>query len=207
MTIVAHVFTSTQSVDRLTKFLIDLAQRRNNQMFQSVRLVHGQCLVHPVAHVERFNDTSNRVTFFREDAPDNEQPDDDGFDRWRYLHNGQPTFGNVIEVVLSPMVDGGTELDISYSDDDYLPEFERILTKLQSKSTDKEPFPQPQQSNERLTPRGIKLGTAERLREMHRALKQGLSHRQAAKQARSDTDTYRKWCKEVTGEEPIEPYR
>lgn len=55
--------------------------------------------------------------------------------------------------------------------------------------------------------RGMKAGTAERVREMHRLLKQGLSQRQAKERARCDPSTYHRWCFEVTGEEPIPPYR
>lgn len=56
-------------------------------------------------------------------------------------------------------------------------------------------------------PRGMKLGTAERVMEFHRLVKHGLSHRQAKEQSRCDPSTYYRWCKEATGEEPIHPYR
>lgn len=55
--------------------------------------------------------------------------------------------------------------------------------------------------------RGIKLGTSERVTEFHRLVKSGMSHRQAKKQAHCDPSTYYQRCKEVTGEEPIAPYR
>ncbi|MCB0079600.1 MAG: hypothetical protein KDE47_01650 [Caldilineaceae bacterium] len=55
--------------------------------------------------------------------------------------------------------------------------------------------------------RGMKVGTAERVREMHRLLKTGMSQRQARAGAQSDVATYYKYCLEVTGEEPIIPYR
>lgn len=55
--------------------------------------------------------------------------------------------------------------------------------------------------------RSMKLGTAERVREMHRLLKGGKSQRQAKKEARCDPSTYHQWCLTVTGEDPILPYR
>lgn len=56
-------------------------------------------------------------------------------------------------------------------------------------------------------PRGIKLGTAERVNEFHRLVKAGQSHRQAKARAHCDPATYCQWCKRVTGEDPIIPYR
>jgi hypothetical protein len=55
--------------------------------------------------------------------------------------------------------------------------------------------------------RGMKAGTENRVREAHRLMRSGLSQRQATKRAHTDPSTYKRWCKEVTGEEPIEPYR
>jgi hypothetical protein len=55
--------------------------------------------------------------------------------------------------------------------------------------------------------RGMKLGTAERVREMHRLLKRGVSHRQAKQKSHCDPSTYYRWCLKVTNEEPILPYR
>ena len=54
--------------------------------------------------------------------------------------------------------------------------------------------------------RGMKIGTAERVREMHRLLKSGMSQREAKGLARCDPSTYYRRCREVTGEEPIPPY-
>jgi hypothetical protein len=55
--------------------------------------------------------------------------------------------------------------------------------------------------------RGLKVGTAERVMEMHRLLKLGQSQRQAKKNAGCDPSTYYRHCKEVTAEDPILPYR
>lgn len=55
--------------------------------------------------------------------------------------------------------------------------------------------------------RGMKIGTAERITEMHRLLKLGQSQRQAKKNAGCDPSTYYRHCKEVTAEDPILPYR
>lgn len=55
--------------------------------------------------------------------------------------------------------------------------------------------------------RGMKAGTANRVREMHRLLAKGLSQRQAKSRSHCDPTTYYRWCLEVTGEEPIEPYQ
>jgi hypothetical protein len=60
---------------------------------------------------------------------------------------------------------------------------------------------------DRETQRGMKIGTAERVTEFHRLLKSGYSQRLAKKSVRCDPSTYYQWCKEVTGEDPIEPYR
>lgn len=55
--------------------------------------------------------------------------------------------------------------------------------------------------------RGIKIGTAARVWEYHRAMKEGLSNRAAKARSHCDPSTYYRRCKEVTGEDPIEPYR
>lgn len=54
--------------------------------------------------------------------------------------------------------------------------------------------------------RGIKAGTDERVKNAHGLLKVGKSRRAAFREAHTDSRTYYQYCRQVTGEEPIEPY-
>lgn len=78
------------------------------------------------------------------------------------------------------------------------------ISKLSETDNEK---PNDQNQTNQKEKRGMKLGTAERVREFHRLVKSGLSHRQAKKQSRCDPSTYYQWCQEATGEEPKESYR
>ena len=62
-------------------------------------------------------------------------------------------------------------------------------------------------AREKMPERGMKVGTGGRVREFHKLLKEGNSHRQAQKRAHCDPSTYYRHCYSVTGEEPIAPYR
>jgi hypothetical protein len=54
---------------------------------------------------------------------------------------------------------------------------------------------------------GMRAGTSDRVKAAHELLKQGkISRRAAFKQAHTDSRTYNQYCKQITGEDPIEPY-
>lgn len=55
--------------------------------------------------------------------------------------------------------------------------------------------------------RGMKVGTADRVKEAHRQLKlRNASRHTIFKRVHIDPRTYDTWCKQVTGEDPVEPY-
>ena len=77
------------------------------------------------------------------------------------------------------------------------------LQRLESYGRQDAPEPEPKESEKR----GPKVGTDDRVREMHRLLNTGLfSRRKAAEQAGTDPRTYDNHCKRVTGEDPIGPW-
>lgn len=51
---------------------------------------------------------------------------------------------------------------------------------------------------------GMNVDTEAKVKSFHAKRKAGASYRKAEQDTHCDTDTYRRWCKAVTGEEPIE---
>ena len=51
--------------------------------------------------------------------------------------------------------------------------------------------------------RGPNAGTYERVREAHRLIKEGNGKTWSIHKARTYSDTYHKWCKDATGEDPL----
>lgn len=109
-----------------------------------------------------------------------------------------PPAENVSELVTELAAQGETETDI-------VAKLRARIEALEKQVAERQPAPPANPPT--TTKRGIKLGTAERVNEFHRLVKSGISHRQAKKQSRCDPTTYYQWCREVTGEEPITPYR
>ncbi len=104
--ILTYPFVSLKSVDELVATLLMLAKQRKSyyaaiQIVRAVRTGIDEPIIHPRASVRRTDDGMAEVTFFRDDAPDDETPGT--VNRWQYLdENGKPVDGKVIEVTLTP---------------------------------------------------------------------------------------------------------
>ncbi len=95
---------------------------------------------------------------------------------------------------------------VSTSVDDLLAEIAKLRQEIE-RLTIEQAVPRVAATKQAAGTRGMKLGTAERVREFHRLVKSGYSHRDAKKHSRCDPSTYYRWCLEATGEEPIQSYR
>jgi hypothetical protein len=125
-----HPFVSQKSVDELVTTLLMLAEQRREYyaLIQVVRAATtgiDEPIIHPRASVRHIDGGRAEVTFFREDAPDDETPGT--VNRWQYLdENGEPVEGKVIEVTLRP-THRGTNVTFTCYADEYQTEFGRLL--------------------------------------------------------------------------------
>lgn len=79
---------------------------------------------------------------------------------------------------------------------------EKLITQLAKYYEMEAPAPALRQQERQ---RGMNVDTEGKVKSFHAKRKAGASYRQAEQDTHCDTDTYRRWCKAVTGEEPIEP--
>lgn len=117
-----------------------------------------------------------------------------GMNVWEQIEkNIYPTKELGIVIEMTPQLNGQTKVVATCLHPAFEQEFRSIFRLDEQAATE---------SN-----RGMKAGTPERIMEFHRLVKSGKSNRQAKEQAHCDPSTYYRWCKEVTGEDPILPYR
>jgi hypothetical protein len=104
------------------------------------------------------------------------------------------------EIDLLPRGDGGCLARVKANPDDW-PALKETWAALRAELETLD-FVEDREDGER----GMKAGTENRVRTAHDLLKRGLhSQRYAFKKAHTDARTYQRWCKTVTGEDPIEP--